>query len=135
MDKKIVVHFQDGKIEKGSSYVFFPYKDRFHLTLLDQPSNQKPMEISLPQLKAIFFVKDFVGQKDHQKIKGFAGIEKSPNGKKVVVQFKDGELLYGFTQSYSANRSGFFLLPADQQGNNERVFVVQSSVTKVEFPD
>jgi len=134
MDQKIVVHFQDGKIVKGYSHDFFPNKDRFHLTLVGQTPSQKPTEIMLSQLKAIFFVTDFVGDKDYQELKSFSGVEKSSYGKKIIVRFKDGELLCGFTQGYSPNRSGFFLFPADPKSNNQKVFIVQSFVTKVELP-
>ena len=133
MNHKMVVHFQDGQIVKGNSHDFFPNKDVFHLNLLDRPATEKPIEISVSQLKAIFFVKDFFGQKERQKRKGFSSGEKSPYGKKVVVQFKDKEHLYGFTQGYSANRPGFFLFPAEQEGNNEKIYVVRSFVTKIEF--
>jgi hypothetical protein len=92
-DQKIVVHFQDGKVIKGSSHDFFPNKDCFHLVLLGQPPGQKPMEIMLSQLKAIFFVTDFVGDKGYQELKGFSGVEKSSYGKKIIVRFKDGEML------------------------------------------
>jgi len=135
MNQRMVVHFQDGQIVKGNSHDFFPNKDLFHLNLLDQPPSVKPMEISVSRLKAIFFVKDFWGQKDRQERKGFASGENSPYGKKVVVQFKDKERLYGFTQGYSASRPGFFLFPAEPQGNNEKVFVVRSFVAKIEFVD
>jgi hypothetical protein len=135
MNQRIVVHFQDGQIIKGNSHDIFPNKNIFHLNLLDQPVSAVPIEISVSQLKAIFFVKDFWGQKDRQKLKGFASGEKSPYGKKVVVQFKDKEKLYGFTQGYSADRPGFFLFPAEQQSNNEKIFVVRSFVTKIEFLD
>ncbi|MBI3611247.1 MAG: hypothetical protein HY204_11190 [Nitrospirae bacterium] len=132
MDQKIVVRFQNGKIMKGYSHDFFPNKDSFHLNVLDQPPDKKPIEITVSQLKAIFFVKNFVGRKGYQELKDFSGIEKSAYGKKVIVQFKDGELLYGVTQGFSPNRSGFFLFPADQQSNNQKVFIVQSFVTKIE---
>ncbi len=35
--------------------------------------------------------------------------------------------------SYSPDRQGFFLIPADLKGNNERVFVVKSATAKMEF--
>jgi len=133
MNQRMVVHFQDGQIVKGNSHDFFPNKDVFHINLLDQPPSEKPMEISVSQLKAIFFVKDFWGQKERKKRKGFAVGEKSAYGKKVIVQFKDKEQLYGFTQGYSATRPGFFLFPAEPQSNNEKIFVVRSFVTKIEF--
>ncbi len=90
-DQKLVIHFQDGRVVKGYSHDFFPNKDRFHFILLGQPSGQKPIEIALSQLKAIFFVTDFVGDKGYQELKDFSGVEKSSYGKKIIVRFKDGE--------------------------------------------
>jgi hypothetical protein len=51
-----------------------------------------------------------------------------------MVGFLDGELPWdkGFFLSKQENgRKGFFLLPADTEGNNVRVFVVSSSVDDV----
>ena len=49
-------------------------------------------------------------------------------GKTVEVTFKDREVMVGFTTSYSPQRQGWFLVPADKEGNNLRVFVVSSAV-------
>ena len=133
-EQRIVVHFQDGKVMKGTSQDFFPNKDRFHLILLDSPAGQKPREIELTNLKALFFVKDFVGDKDHKPFKGFPQSVLASYGKKTIVKFKDGEVLFGFTQSYSPNRSGFFLFTHNQDSNNLKVFVIQSFVATVDFP-
>jgi hypothetical protein len=54
-------------------------------------------------------------------------------GRKVEVIFKDGEALVGSTQGYQADRPGFFMVPADPQSNNERIFVVAKAVQKVSF--
>jgi hypothetical protein len=34
---------------------------------------------------------------------------------------------------YQPNRSGFFLVPADPESNNERCYIVSAAVKKVEF--
>ncbi|HUK55096.1 MAG TPA: hypothetical protein VLY20_00365 [Nitrospiria bacterium] len=135
MNQRIVVHVQDGRIVKGNSFDFLPNKEVFHLHLLDEPPDKKPTEIAVSGLKAIFFVKDFWGKKERRKTKGFGSGSKSSYGKKVVVEFKDGELLHGFTQGYSAARPGFFLFPAEAESNNEKIFVVRSFVRKIEFVD
>ena len=49
----------------------------------------------------------------------------------MKVTFSDGEEIIGYASSYSPDRSGFFLVPADLKGNNERIFVVMSSSTQV----
>jgi hypothetical protein len=39
----------------------------------------------------------------------------------------------GYTLAYSPDRQGFFMTPADLQGNNERIFVVKSATEKIEL--
>lgn len=132
-DQKMAVRFQDGRVLKGTSIDFSANRDSFHLTLLNQSSANKTLQISLGALKGVFFVKDFVGKKEYQEDKGFSKPGKTFYGNKTVVHFKDGETLYGFTQSYAPGRLGFFLFPYDSRSNNIKLFAVQSFVTKVEF--
>jgi hypothetical protein len=69
-------------------------------------------------LKAIFFVRDFVGNPDYTKM--LYG-DASRRGRKVVVTFHDGEELSGTTEAYSSQRLGFSVFPHDESGNNLRV--------------
>ena len=52
-------------------------------------------------------------------------------GRKIRVTFEDGEVLAGFCMGYSPDRLGFFVVPADTSGNNNRVFVVNAGVKDV----
>ena len=106
--QKIVVRFQDGKILKGSTQDFFPNKERFHLNQTDGSSFPVPIEKSITNIKAVFFVKDYKGNKAYQKPSGFSDSTQSQYGKRAMIQFKDGEVLYGFTQGFSPGRLGFF---------------------------
>jgi hypothetical protein len=56
---KVVVRFKKGTLMKGKITNFFPDKPKFHLELL----SGELAEIDVEQLKAIFFVKDFEGDK------------------------------------------------------------------------
>ncbi len=80
-------------------------------------------------MKAAFFVKDFQGNKERREAYKdvIAG-----GGRKVKVQFNDGEVIIGYTLNYSPDRNGIFLTPADLESNNERIFVVLSATKKVE---
>ena len=133
LNEKLVVRFQNGRVFKGTSDDFSTNRDSFHLTLINQPAGNKPVKIFLGALKGIFFVKDFVGKKEYQEDKGFSMPGKTFYGKKTVVHFKDGEILYGFTQKYAPERLGFFLYPYDSQSNNLKLFAINTFVTKVEF--
>ena len=126
ISNKIVAKCKDNTLRKGTTRDFFPNKSQFHL----EEMNGKILELSIEDLKAFFFVKDFFGNKIHQKsyVDKIAG-----GGKKIKVRFLDGETVVGYTLGYSPDRQGFFLTPADLQGNNERIFVVKSATEKIEF--
>ena len=128
MANKVVVKFKDKSVLKGKTGNFYPDRALFHLLKLKGDL----VEIRLEQLKAIFFVKDFDGNKDYAKAYGDK-IEGC--GRKLKVIFLDGEKIIGYTTRYSPDRQGFYMIPADLKGNNERVFVVKSATKKIEiFP-
>jgi len=128
---KVVARYANGKRVKGFSQDFFPNKDRFHVYPAAKPSGEA-VEVLLKELKAIFFVQDFVGNYLHNERKKYTEGEK-PSGRKVEVTFADGEVLVGSTLGYDPSRPGFFLFPADPKSNNIRVFAVTSAVKKVRF--
>ena len=128
---KVVARYIDGKVAKGLSQDFFPNKDHFHIYPADKSSGET-VEILLKELKAVFFVRDFVGNFQYNERKEYLEGDK-PSGRKIEVMFKDGEVLVGTTLGYDPSRPGFFLFPADPKSNNVRVFAVTTSVKKVRF--
>jgi hypothetical protein len=129
LEIKIVLHFKDGKIEKGTTTDFSPRYPSFHILNLQGISHQ----VDISKLKAIFFVRDFGGKMYKVEKKVFPS--KRLPGKKVQVKFTDSEVLLGYTQGYDPRRTGFFLLPVDPESNNERIFVVLSSVEYIQILD
>ena len=128
---KVVVRFSDGKLIKGFTEDFFPNKERFHVVPADNPSG-RAIEVSTKDLKAIFLVRDFIGDSLYNERKKYMEGEK-PSGKKVEVTFIDGEVLVGSTLGYDAKRQGFFIFPADPKSNNIRVYTVCSAIEKVRY--
>jgi hypothetical protein len=123
---KVVVKFKDKKVLKGKTNNFFPNKSSFHLELV----NGERIEIHIEELKALFFVKSFEGDKQHEKNYG----DHVPGGgRKIKVKFSDGETIVGFTTGYSPERAGFYMVPADLKGNNERIFVITSATEAIEM--
>ena len=123
---KVVVQLKDKHVLKGKTNNFFPNKNSFHLELV----NGEKTEIQIEGLKAIFFVKSFEGNNQRQdsyddKVAG--------GGRKIKVKFKDGETIIGYTTGYSPERLGFYLMPADLKGNNERIFIVKSATETIEM--
>ena len=123
---QIVVNLKNGSMLKGNTNDFLPNKATFHLR--DRDGNVQ--EINVNDAKAIFFVKDLDGNKEHN----YAYDDVIPGGgKKISIDFEDGEKIVGYALSYSPGRQGFFMTPADLGGNNERIYIVSSSVKNVEF--
>lgn len=135
LGKKIVVKYNDGTIIKGYTTDFNPNKDFFHIYPVEEDLKtlrKDKIEVKLNNIKAVFFVKSFLGNKNYQKVRTFEGYSSGPpSQRKIIVIFKDGENFYGTTHSYSPQRSGFFVYPIDQQDNNDRVFVSKAALKKV----
>ena len=129
---KVVVRYVDGQIIKGYTKDFLPTNPSFHVHPFDPATSMDAIEIFVRHLKAVFFVRDFLGDPNYQERKGFFEGAKII-GKVLEVTFKDGELIVGSSLSYDPERAGFFFSPADPKGNNLGVFVVSQAVSKVRY--
>ena len=126
---RVVAHLTDGRVLRGATQDFFPNRPMFHLISADGGAT---LEIRTKQMKGLFFVRDFKGNRTRKDVHGFiAGPAETGQGKKIAVLFKDGELLCGYSLSYMPDREGFFLFPADKGSNNLRVYVVMSATKEV----
>jgi len=132
IQNKIVIRYADGQVLKGITNDFFPNKDTFHFSPVGSQHGNKPTQVRVADLKAVFFVKDFEGDPNYDEKKSFDS-GKPVLGRKISVLFKDGERLVGTTTGYQPNRPGFFLIPADPDSNIERCFVVAGATSEVNF--
>lgn len=123
--RMIVARFVDGRTMKGTTHDFLPNRPGFHI-YVDGNERSKAEPIALADLKAVFFVKDYSGQKERADVPGFDGAQGF--GRNAQVTFADGETICGRTTGYNKSAPGFFLLPADAGGNNTRIFVVNKAV-------
>lgn len=126
--QKVVARFLDGRVVRGYTTDFQPSKPQLHLSA--EPNSTETVHLPLAQIKALFFVREFLGNPCHIESHDFIS---EPQGRKVVVTFQDGEVLTGSTLGYRAGDRGFFLQPADSQSNNVRVFVIPGSKAQVRF--
>jgi Family of unknown function (DUF6982) len=129
---KIVARFQDGKMLKGYTQNFFPNRPVFHVLPLDAASTTKSVEIGVRELKAVFFVRDFMGNRGYDERKVLDPGEKV-QGRLIEVTFKDGEVLVGSTTGYDPKRPGFFFFPIDPKSNNIKAYILSSAVRGVRF--
>ena len=128
LKNKIVVRCLDGRVLKGFTFDFVPNKETFHL--VDFRDERKVTEVPTRELKAVFFVKTFEGDKDRRS--GPALLGGRAGGLWLKVTFVDGEVLEGTTNAYVPGRKGFFLVPADEGDNNERAYVFTEATRKIE---
>ena len=114
-EHRVILHTIEGQVKRGA------IRDT-NLTdetvgLEAQPGAME--KIPRPRIKAIFFMLP-AGQK-----------APTPKGDKLRVTFKDGRQLAGFSSDHKAAGIGFFVVPADNRTNTERIFIYRSSVEKI----
>jgi hypothetical protein len=131
MLNQIVARYQNGSVLKGFTTDFRADKETFHVTA-GGTLGEKPAEVRLADLKAVFFVKDFAGRPEYNEVKAF-DTARPLSGRKIRVVFTDGEEMVGVTQGYQPDRPGFFVTPADPGSNNLRCFVVSSAVREAKL--
>jgi hypothetical protein len=129
---KIVARFLNGKVVKGYTQNFFPNRPVFHVLPMDAASKTDTEEIGVNELKAVFFVRDFFGNKGYNERKVLNPREKV-QGRLIEVTFRDGEVLLGSTTGYDPKRSGFFFFPIDPKSNNIKAYIVSSGIEAVRF--
>jgi hypothetical protein len=138
--ENVVVHYRDGQLLKGYITAFSGENQSFEVEPLD-PGGPERITVELATLKAVFFVKDFVGDSAYAEVKTFPSGAYQPGtrmeayqpGTRMEVAMFDGEVLVGSVEGYRPDGHGFFLVPADTQSNNLRCFVVAASVKRASF--
>jgi uncharacterized protein DUF6982 len=129
--QKIVVRYRDGALLKGYTLDFHPSRGHFSLWPSINASAGERVLVPMSRLKAVFFVRDFNGNRDHVPT---PPVDDAPAGRRIEVTFQDREVIRGTTLSYRRDGTGFFLNPADSSDNNQRIFVVGGAVQHVRFP-
>jgi hypothetical protein len=125
---RIVARFLDGRLLKGYTRNFDPQKSVFEVFEWGFDDRVEPVHVKVRELKTLFFVRSFNGNSTYNERKDFDG---PFTGKRLSVEFTDGEVMVGTTFSYDAERQGFFFFPADAASNNEKVFVNGDAVKKI----
>ena len=126
MEQKIVVHTKKGKIYKGVTQDFGPDREAFYF--LPNEGGGVPMTLQVNDLKALFWVKDYLGNRNFEARRKF---DDERQGQRAVVAFDDGEEVWGTLDAYEEGTPGFFLIPADRDDNNIRIFVVRSALKEL----
>jgi hypothetical protein len=135
---KVVAHRSDGVLIKG----YTEGVPQFYAASLANPDPVAPpeklrlkttdnsdVEVSLDDLKALFFVKSFEGSNQYTEVKFFKS-HPIVEGLWVRLRFNDNELTEGviFNSIHFLLNPGFFLKPPDPLSNNQMVYVLRSSL-------
>jgi len=132
-EDKVVVHYKNGRILKGHTKDFNPEVDGFNLQPYSQGETAR--SVALEELKAVFHVKTFEGNPDHSPSPEAVGEIPDPRyavamnkGKKTLLEFKDGERMWGYATGVERSQPGFFFFPTDPGSNNLRVYVIRTAL-------
>jgi hypothetical protein len=137
----VVIRYLDGRMAKGYAAELGGTEDVVAVRL--SVDSAEETRIPIRDLKAIFYVRSLEGDEDYHEQKRYGLRDRLD--RKVIVRFKDGEFLVGFLDSpvpwkhgfflsHNQDQKGFYLVPADDQSNNIRVFVVSSAISDVTTP-
>ncbi len=124
MEQKLVVHLKDGTIYKGVTQDFDPHREAFHF--LPAEGGGIPIRMELAKMKALFWVKDYIGNRQYVARQSFDKGDRPVE--RTVITFQDGEEIWGTLSGDADGKLGFFLIPADAEDNNIRIFVVRSAL-------
>lgn len=128
MEKKIVVHLKDGSIHKGVTHDFDPEGESFYL--LPAEGGGVPRKVRVDDMKALFYVRDYMGNRDFVARRQFQDARQE--GRRAIVTFADGEEIWGFLgEGSDVEGLGFFFFPVDTEDNNIRIFVVRSAMKEL----
>lgn len=128
---RVVVAPLTGERLKGYVYDFSPLRNTFNVSPPQDSLAERGIRVEFKNVKAVFYVKDFAGNRNHEPNSS----QSAPlqHGRRLEVTFADGEKLVGTTESYNPEKIGFFMIQADSDCNNLRVFVVNKNVRGVKF--
>lgn len=131
LSNPVVIHFKNSGIKKGYLKKFAFYRDNFTLLEVDKKNKVRSKgetDISVSDIKAIFFVKDLDGNKGYRETWDMA---REGFGDRVEVTFVDGERIVGYAKDHAQKQTGFILYPADPKSNNYIVGVFHSSIKDI----
>jgi hypothetical protein len=125
---KVVVRYKNGNVLKGTTSDFAPNRTTFTLSE-EPPTGREPTRIGIEELKAIFFVHSFQGNREYREQK--LRIPQGTIGRRYLLTFTDGETMRGTALGVNLSRYGFLLFPSDPGSNNKRIFVMHSAVKEL----
>jgi len=125
--RKVIARKTNGEILKGYMDVVPEGHEHGAITLTSL--TEQRIEIPKRELKALFFVKKFSGNKEYSEIRFFETQPKI-DGLWVRVTFYDNEIIEGIVANTIRflMDDGFYLKPPDPNSNNRFLYVVKEAL-------
>lgn len=127
---KVVVAYLDRRRERGMVYGFRPFGDGFTLYPPEDRTKAGGRPVEFRICKAIYFVRSHEGNRNFKENK-LQLPPVLPQGRKICIDYPDGERTVGITEGFNPSRVGFFMFPADPKSNNTEVFVITQNCQEI----
>ena len=114
-EHRIILHTVEGQVKRGAIVNAKLGEPQLHLQLASGGNEVLPKE----RVKALFFML------------APGARPAATAGSKVRVTFKDGRQVAGFSADHQSASAGFFVVPADNRTNTERIFIFRHAVQSV----
>lgn len=131
-DERVVVRFLDGSALKGYGDNFLPGESEL---LVQEVETAAIHKVDLEAVKAIYFVKEFMtdSQMSHQRAPQI--LYQAVPGRRLALDFADGETMDGVATLQAAPTRGFFLTPLNPNSNNIQIYVNPKALKRFRFTD
>jgi hypothetical protein len=125
--RKVVLRKLDGKILKGFLDELPDWSEDEVLTITSL--SDELIQVKKSEVKALFFVRRFGGNKDHAEVRFFDTHPKI-DGLWIRVTFKDEEVLEGIVANSIEFfvQDGFYIKPPDPNTNNRVIYILKSAL-------
>jgi len=130
MEQKIVVNLRSGVVHKGFTHDFSPRRETFHV--LPAEGGGLPVRINIDDMKAMFWVKDYLGNREFVARREFDPARVA-EGRRAILTFTDGETMWGAVTEDDPSLPGFYFVPSDDQDNNLKIFVVRKGLKELRW--
>ena len=114
-EHRVILHTIEGQVKRGAIKDARLGEPQLQLQLANGGNETLPRE----RVKALFFM--------------LAPGARAPSteGNKVRVTFRDGRQVAGFSKDHASQTAGFFVVPADNRTNTERIFIFRHAVQSI----
>jgi hypothetical protein len=125
--RKVIVRKLNGEIIKGHLETIPQLRGRKEVSIVSL--TEELITVPKPEIKALFFVRKFSGDKEYSEVKFFQN-QPRIDGLWVRVTFNDGETVEGIVSNSSRFllEDGFCVIPGDPKSNNQLIYVPKAAL-------